>query len=122
MSAPEPVSDVQSDQDPTGDALFALSRDLVCAITLTGSFTRVSDSCARLTGFQPQLLVGQPLLSLVHPLDRRLAERAFAAVLERGYADDVPTRFRTFAGGHVSLRWTAVRDTAAGRCWRSRGR
>ncbi|NJD11250.1 MAG: PAS domain S-box protein [Gemmatimonadetes bacterium] len=114
MSASEPVSDVRSDARPSLELLLELSRDLVCSLTGRGDFIRVSDSCARITGFAPVLLAGQPFVSFVHPLDRELAERAFARVRERGFADDVPTRFRTAAGGHVSLRWTAAHDAHGG--------
>jgi len=115
MSAPERMRDGRSAPLPAAESLFALSRDLLCVLTVEGDFTRVSDSCRRLTGYPARALVGQPFLSFVHPLDRELAERAFQRVLESGHADDVPSRFRTFAGSHVSLRWTAVRDDEGGR-------
>lgn len=105
------MSEPESDTQVATDALFALSRDLLCALTATGRFVRVSESCVRILGFTPEDLAGQPFLSFVHPLDRALAERAFGRVHERGYADDVPTRFRTLTGGHIPLRWTATRDS-----------
>ena len=110
MSASEPMCDDRFPAQTAPGDLFALSRDLLCTLTRAGGVIRVSDSCNRIIGCAPCSLVGQPLLSFVHPLDRALVERALARVLERGYADDVPTRFRTSAGGHVSLRWTAVSD------------
>lgn len=104
------MSEVQTSTQPMAEALFQHSRDLLCALTPDGAFSRVSDSCTRITGFQPQVLLGQPLTSFLHPLDRAVAERALARVLERGHADDVPMRLRTLSGAHVSLRWTAMRD------------
>jgi len=94
----------------SAEALFELSRDLLCTLTLDGRFSRVSESCERLTGFRPHELLGHPLLAFVHPLDRAQAERAFGHALDRGHVDEVPTRFRTASGGHVSLRWGAVAD------------
>jgi len=110
MSASELLRDAHAVPLPVAESLFALSRDLLSVLTFEGDFARVSDSVRRLTGYPARALVGQPFLSFVHPLDRELVERAFRAVWECGHADDVPTRFRTFAGSHVSLRWTAVRD------------
>lgn len=108
------MSDTHPHAQPTLASLLTLSRDLLCTLTRSGVFMQASESCGRIMGFTPSQLAGQSFLALVHPLDRPLAERAFARVLERGYADDVPTRFRTLAGAHVSLRWTAACDGESG--------
>ena len=85
--------------------------DLITSIDPSGIRTYISPSCRSLLGFEPEELIGEVALDIVHPDDRARIGAYRQSVLEHGPAKD-EARFRHKHGGWVWMetRVRAVRD------------
>jgi diguanylate cyclase (GGDEF)-like protein/PAS domain S-box-containing protein len=85
--------------------------DLITSIDPSGLRTYVSPSCRGLLGYEPEELVGEVALDIVHPDDRARIGAYLQSVLDHGPGKD-EARFRHKGGGWVWMetRGRAVRD------------
>ncbi len=65
------------------DRLFNLSLDMLCVLSLDGTFRRVNPAFERILGYSGESFLGKPTLDLVHPDDRE-ATRAELKKLSTG--------------------------------------
>jgi diguanylate cyclase (GGDEF)-like protein/PAS domain S-box-containing protein len=79
------------------------STDVVTVIGPDLTVQWQADSIEGVLGYPPEVLIGAPLTSIVHPDDVRLVERFLAASLERKGSHTLSARF-----GHADGGWRAV--------------
>jgi PAS domain S-box-containing protein len=79
------------------------SHDLITVTDPVGTIIYASPSWQTVLGWEPDTLVGTPVLELVHPEDHRLALDAIGAVAAGGEVNAITARFKTRAGGWVAL-------------------
>ena len=60
--------------------------DAVCAVDKQGRFVFVSAACERIFGYSADEMIGQPMIDMVHPGDRRLADHLIGSVAENALA------------------------------------
>jgi diguanylate cyclase (GGDEF)-like protein/PAS domain S-box-containing protein len=104
--------------------------DLITSIDPNGVRTYVSPSCRALLGYEPEELIGEPAIDIVHPDDRPRIGAYLQSVPEHGPVKDearfrhkqgawvwMETRVRAVrsAGGEVSELQTVARDITAER-------
>ena len=85
--------------------------DLITRHSPDGRISYASPASRTLLSYRPRELVGQSLLELAHPDDRRPIDAAFAAAAE-GHASTVELRLRSRQGQYV---WSEFRCRPAGR-------
>jgi diguanylate cyclase (GGDEF)-like protein/PAS domain S-box-containing protein len=85
--------------------------DLITNINPHGVRTYVSPSCRALLGYEPEELIGQIAVNIVHPDDQERIRRYFQSVLEHGRAGD-EARFLHKQGHWIwfETRGRAVQD------------
>ncbi len=91
-------------------ALVEHSTDVVTVIGRDQLVTWQAPSLERVLGFQPEVLLGRRLSTIVHPDDVPLVERFLAASLERPGSRTINARFRHARGG-----WRQVEAVADNR-------
>jgi diguanylate cyclase (GGDEF)-like protein/PAS domain S-box-containing protein len=91
-------------------ALVEHSTDVVTVIGRDQLVTWQAPSLERVLGFQPEVLLGRRLSTIVHPDDVPLVERFLAAALERPGSRTINARFRHARGG-----WRQVEAVADNR-------
>ncbi len=111
-AAPSMPGKPQSTRDEAADlaTFFDVSLDLLVIRDLQGVIVRVSASWASTLGYEPEDLIGRPILSLVHPDD--LAATLDSAAEVENRRPDAPVkghvnRYRHRDGHYVTLEWRA---------------
>ncbi len=94
-----------------------LSIDLLAVLDLDTTMLEVSHSWERSLGWPPDLLVGRPMLDLVHPDDLPRMQDELAGVLAGGDAVGVVVRLLARDGTHRWVQGNARSDVAAGRIY-----
>src|SRR3569623_3479586 len=74
------------------ERFFALSLDLLAIVDAEGRFRQVSPAWQRLLGYDPDRLVGQPLIDCIDPQDRAAIAQALTAVAHYGRADVIESK------------------------------
>ena len=104
-----------TDQLESLEALFALSRDLLCVVEPDGRLARVNPAFAATLGWEAEDVIGRPLRDLVHAADRAALDTALDAAADAasdGSSALAETRCRCRDGDH---RWIAWRVSAPDR-------
>jgi PAS domain S-box-containing protein len=84
------------------------THDLITVLDPVGTIVYASASWQTLTGWEPETLVGTPILELVHPDDHKRGARGMADVLAGNAVEAITARLRTREG-----RWVAVETTGS---------
>ena len=84
------------------------THDLITVLDPAGTIVYASASWQRLTDWDPDELVGTPVLELVHPDDHEAGARGMADVLAGNTVEAITGRLRTRDG-----RWVSVETTGA---------
>ena len=82
------------------------THDLITVLDPTGMIVYASASWQTLTGWDPDGLLGTPILELVHPDDHRAGVHGMTDVLGGAAVDAITARLRTREG-----RWLSVETT-----------
>jgi len=90
------------------DALFALSPDIMCVAARDGRFVRLSPSFERILGYPVHEALSRSAFDFVHPDDLSKTTRAFEKVGRGEAVTGFESRYRSKAGGHHTLSWSAV--------------
>ncbi|MBN1268297.1 MAG: PAS domain S-box protein, partial [Kiritimatiellae bacterium] len=83
--------------------LVQTTPDVVYTARGDGTFTSLSPSFEKLTGWPREEWIGRPLGDLVHPDDRRLADETFGRVLQGDRPSAIELRLRRKAGDYVTV-------------------
>jgi diguanylate cyclase (GGDEF)-like protein/PAS domain S-box-containing protein len=87
--------------------------DLITSIDPQGLRTYVSPSCRALLGYEPEELIGQVAIEIVHPEDRARISAYLQSVLDHGPgADEARLRHKDGRWIWMETRGRAVRDAA----------
>jgi PAS domain S-box-containing protein len=97
------------------EGFFALSHELLAAVSREGRILRANPSLARALGVEPAALLARPLVELVHPEDAADVELALTRVAAGVSFQARESRFLRADGGVRRLDWNAVRG-AGGAC------
>ncbi len=90
------------------DRFFDLSLDILCVLSLTGVFKRLSPAFERVLGWPVEEVLGTSHLDLVHPSDLE-ATKAAMTQLQRGLElIDFENRYRAKDGSYHTLQWRAI--------------
>ena len=88
------------------DRFFSLSADMFCIASFTGQFVRTNPAFCSVLGYEPEELMGTPVVDLIHPDDREGAINS-ARTLETGvHAQRYENRLRCKDGSYKWLSWT----------------
>ena len=79
------------------------SHDLITVVDLLGAIVYASPSWRTVLGWEPDSLIGTPVLELVHPDDQTRGAEGMAQVLAGADVHAVTARFRTLDGRWLSL-------------------
>ncbi len=96
------------------ERFFALSLDILCVADFSGHFTRVNPAFERLLDHTREELLREPLMSFVHPDDRKATEAEYAAVIGGSEALAFENRFRCRDGSYRWLQWASATDRDVG--------
>lgn len=89
------------------DRFFKLSLDLLCTIDFDGHFIRISPSWETILGYKAAELLGQPLVTLVHPEDREQMLAEMARLSTGLSSRHFEIRYRCRNGSYKWLSWNA---------------
>lgn len=89
-------------------ALIQNSLDLICSLDAAGILVDVNPACVQLLGYQPDDLIGQPIMELVNPDDQEATAALIAQVIGGRAAAGFENRLRCQDGSFVSVVWSAV--------------
>ena len=81
--------------------------DAICVVDTDGNFVYVSAGCERIFGYTQQELIGQPMISLVHPDDRQATLQAAADVMEGVKLPHFENRYIRKDGSTAHIMWSA---------------
>jgi PAS domain S-box-containing protein len=84
------------------------THDLITVVDPTGTIVYASPSWQALTGWDPDALVGTPILDLVHPDDHELGAQGLAQVLSGAAFEAITSRLRASDGQWVSIESTGT--------------
>src|SRR6185295_8562007 len=90
-------------RDEWHQLVLANTSDLISTHTPDTAFVFASSACRRLLGYEPEDLVGLPLLELTHPDDREQTARVHRALLGASESQVLTYRFRCKDGRYL---WT----------------
>ncbi|MGH9273040.1 MAG: ATP-binding protein [Acidimicrobiales bacterium] len=94
-----------------------MSIDLLAVLALDTTMLEASQSWERSLGWPTDLLIGRPLLELVHPDDLPAVQAELAGILAGGDAVAVVVRLQARDGSHRWVQGNARSDRAAGRIY-----
>lgn len=92
------------------DRIWRLSADLMLVAQFDGSITAVNPAWQQVLGYPEEALLGQPLVTFVHPQD---AMQTLAAVTDLSRGQSIlsfKSRYRHANGSYRMISWTAVPD------------
>lgn len=81
--------------------------DAVCAVDKQGRFVFVSAACERIFGYNPDELIGQPMIELVHPADRQRTLDAAQEIMGGEPKLNFENRYLRKDGRVVHILWSA---------------
>jgi PAS domain S-box-containing protein len=84
------------------------THDLITVLDPTGTIVYASPSWQTMTGWDPDGLVGTPILELVHPDDHKRGAQGMAQVMSGGAIEAITARLRTSDGHWVSVETTGT--------------
>jgi len=84
------------------------THDLITVLDPTGMIVFASPSWRAMTGWDPDALVGTPILELVHPDDHKRGAQGMARALSGEAVEAVTARLRTTDGHWVSVETTGT--------------
>ena len=84
------------------------THDLITVLDPTGMIVFASPSWRSMTGWDPDALVGTPILELVHPDDHKRGAQGMAQALSGEAVEAVTARLRTTDGHWVSVETTGT--------------
>jgi len=90
--------------------LWSMSQDLLLVCDYDGRITSISPSAERLLGWREDDMLGQNLISFVHPDDLERTAAEVSRVSQGATALSFENRYRTRAGDYRLFAWTAVPD------------
>lgn len=92
------------------ELVFNTVNDMICLHKFDGSFTRVSPSVVKITGYKPKELLGKKYTDFVHPEDlaQRFSKRGYPYTYLDGKNADVEYRFRKKNGEYIWLMTNIV--------------
>lgn len=96
------------------ERFFALSLDILCVADFSGHFTRVNPAVKRLLGHTREELLREPLMSFVHPDDRKATEAEYAAVIGGSEALAFENRFAAVTAATAGFSGPAPRTATSG--------
>lgn len=89
-------------------ALIQNSLDLICSLDAAGILVDVNPACVKLLGYQPEDLIGRPLMELVDADDQEATAALMDQVIGGRAAAGFENRLRCQDGSFVSVVWSAV--------------
>lgn len=81
--------------------------DAICVVDTDGNFVYVSAGCERIFGYTQQELIGQPMISLVHPDDRQATLQAATDVMKGVKLPHFENRYIRKDGSTAHIMWSA---------------
>ena len=88
------------------DRFFSLSADMFCIASFSGELLRVNPAFGAVLGYEPEQLLGIPILELIHPDDRAAAIEAARALASGDVSQRYENRLRCADGSYKWLSWT----------------
>jgi PAS domain S-box-containing protein len=84
------------------------THDLITVLDPAGTIVYASPSWRAMTGWDPDGLVGTPILELVHPDDHKRGAQGMAEVMSGGAIEAITARLRTSGGQWVTVETTGT--------------
>jgi diguanylate cyclase (GGDEF)-like protein/PAS domain S-box-containing protein len=84
---------------------FSLSLDLLCIASTDGYFKQVNPAWKAVLGYEPDELVGQPFMSLIHPDDREATAAEVVRLMGGAVSVAFENRYRCKDGSYRWLHW-----------------
>jgi PAS domain S-box-containing protein len=94
---------------------FDLSANFMCIASAEGIFTRVNATFSRLLGYGEAELVGQPILSFVHPDDIDATRHELQRLSQGERVLSFCNRYRKADGTYLTLLWNTTPDPETGK-------
>ncbi len=88
------------------DRFFALSADMFCIASFSGHFVRMNPAFCSVLGYEPDELLGMPVLDLIHPEDRPASLEGAQSLAAGVIAQRYENRLRCKDGSYKWLGWT----------------
>lgn len=85
------------------------SPDMIVSLNAEGCFLAVSAACARIVGYRPDDLIGQPFFRYIHPDDRAYVSSVIAQANSQQELHAVQHRFIHHDGHTIWLEWSSIR-------------
>lgn len=87
--------------------IFDLMLDAVCIVDARGHFVFISAACERIFGYQPDEMIGQPMINFVYPADRARTLQAAEKIIQGSPASLFENRYVRKDGKVVDIMWSA---------------
>ena len=88
-------------------SILDLMLDAVCVVDSESRFVFVSAACERIFGYAPAEMIGQPMLSFVHPDDRARTLQAVDEIVSQAPKPHFENRYLHKDGHAVHVMWSA---------------
>lgn len=95
------------------DRIWAMSQDLLLVIDRSAAIADVNPTVVRLLGWEPDALIGRPLLDLVAEEDGEQAETVIQQLLLGHPSAEAELAFRTSEGGQRQIAWNFMSEGGA---------
>lgn len=92
---------------PPLNKVFDLMLDAVCVVDASGHFVFVSAACERIFGYQPDEMIGQPMINFVFPADRARTLQAADKIVQGLPSTLFENRYVRKDGEVVDIMWSA---------------
>lgn len=92
---------------PPLNKVLDLMLDAVCIVDARGRFVFVSAACERIFGYQPNEMVGQPMIDFVFPADRARTLQAADKIIQGSPSTLFENRYVRKDGEIVDIMWSA---------------
>ncbi len=82
--------------------------DIIVSANEAGEILSINSICSKVLGFEPAVLVGQPMHSLVVPEQSFLAEEHMRNTMQSTKSETFDLQLRTAAGQTIETRWSCL--------------
>ena len=96
------------------EKLFEISNDLISVSGTDGYLKKINPAFTKLLGWDKEILLGEPFISLVHPDDLEKTKNEISRLMSDGHPVHFTNRIRAKNGEYKILQWAGTPEPATG--------